>query len=43
VTVNLPMTFIASTFGGTKNVYINAFDNLGFLSHWVTGGTWTVQ
>jgi len=42
VTVSLPMGFNAGTFSGTKNVYVNAFDNNGFLSHWVTGGTWTV-
>jgi hypothetical protein len=43
VMVSLPMTFNPGTFGGMKNVYVNAFDNFGFLSHWVTSGTWTVQ
>jgi hypothetical protein len=43
VTVSLPMTFNTGTFGGVKSVYVNAFDNFGLLSHWVTGGTWTVQ
>jgi len=43
VTVTLPITFNASTFGGPKNIYLNAFDDFGNLSHWVTSGTWTVQ
>jgi len=43
VTVSVPMTFNTTTFGGKQNVYVNAFDNYGFLSHWVTGGSWTVQ
>jgi len=43
VTVTLPMTFDPTTFGGAKNIYLNAFDDFGNLSHWVTGGTWTVQ
>jgi hypothetical protein len=43
VTVSLPMAFSPGTFGGTQNIYVNAFDNFGFLSHWVTGGTFTVQ
>jgi len=43
VTVALPMTFNPSTFGGAKNIYLNAFDNFGYLSHWVTSATWTVQ
>jgi hypothetical protein len=41
--VDLPLTFNSSTFGGAKNVYINAFDNFGYLSEWVTGGTFVVQ
>jgi hypothetical protein len=43
VTVSLPMTFNTPTFSGTRNIYVNAFDNYGNLSHWVTGGTWMVQ
>jgi len=43
VTVALPMTFNPSTFGGAKNIYLNAFDDFGKLSHWVTSATWTVQ
>jgi len=42
-TVNLPVTFNPATFGGLKNVYVNAFDNTGLLSHWVQLGTLTVQ
>ena len=43
VTVTLPMTFNAGTFGGAKNIYLDAFDDFGDLSDWVTSGTWTVQ
>lgn len=43
VTVSMAMTFNTSTFAGQQNIYVNAFDNAGHLSHWVTGGTWTVQ
>jgi len=43
VTVALPMTFDSSTFGGAKNIYLNAFDDFGKLSHWVNSATWTVQ
>jgi len=43
VTITLPMTFDTTTFGGAKNIYLNAFDNFGNLSHWVTSGTWTVR
>ena len=43
VTVTLPMNFQPSTFGGLKNVYVNAFDNYGLLTHWVQGATMTVQ
>jgi parallel beta-helix repeat protein len=43
VSVNLPMTFSTANFPGAKNVYVNAFDNFGFLSHWVTGASFTVQ
>jgi hypothetical protein len=31
-----------STFAGTKNVYVNAFDALGQLTHWVQKATLTV-
>jgi hypothetical protein len=37
------MTFQPGTFGGPKNVYVNAFDNNGLLTHWVQGATMTVQ
>ena len=40
---SVPMTFSAASFGGAKNVYLNAFDNAGLLTHWVQGGTLTVQ
>jgi len=43
VTVTLPMTFDPGTFGGAKNIYLNAFDDFGNLSHWVNSATWTVQ
>ena len=43
VTVTLPMTFDTGTFGGTKNIYLNAFDDFGDLSDWVSSATWTVQ
>jgi hypothetical protein len=43
VTVKLPLTFNAETLGGAQNVYVNAFDNVGMLSHWVLGGSWSVQ
>jgi hypothetical protein len=41
--LTLPMTFNAQTFGGSKKVYANTFDNAGNLSHWVQTGTWSVQ
>jgi hypothetical protein len=43
VTVTIPMNFQPGTFGGSKNVYVNAFDNYGLLTHWVQGATLTVQ
>jgi hypothetical protein len=43
VTVTLPMNFQPGTFGGFKNVYVNAFDNYGLLTHWVQGATMMVQ
>ena len=43
VAVSLPMTFNSATFGGSKIVYLNAFDIYGNLTHWITTGTWTVQ
>jgi hypothetical protein len=42
VTLNLPMRFQAGTFSGTKNAYVNAFDNFGLLTHWVQGPVVTV-
>jgi hypothetical protein len=41
--VNVPLTFQTGTFGGSKNVYGNAFDGGGLLSHWVQGATLLVQ
>jgi hypothetical protein len=43
VTVVFPMRFQPSTFAGRKNVYVNVFDNVGWLSHWVQVGTFNVQ
>ena len=43
VTTTYPMTFNRANFGGTKNVYGNAFDIGGSLTHWVQFGIWTVQ
>jgi parallel beta-helix repeat protein len=43
LTLNLPMTFSAASFGGAKNVYVNVFDIYGAVTHWVQTGTWTVQ
>lgn len=43
VTVSLPLTFNTTNFGGSQTVHVNAFDDFGFLSHWVAAGTWTVQ
>jgi hypothetical protein len=43
VTVTIPLNFQPGTFGGLKNVYVNAFDNYGLLTHWVQGATMTVQ
>lgn len=43
VSVTIPISFNAATFPGAKKIYVNAFDNSGLLSHWVQGGTWTVQ
>ena len=38
VSVSLPLTFNTATFAGPQNVYVNAFDNFGYLSHWGYGG-----
>src|SRR3954451_24281616 len=38
-----PISFTEATFAASKNIYVNAFDNGGLLSHWVQGGVWTVQ
>ena len=43
LTINLPMTFSSANFGGSKNVYVDAFDIYGAVTHWVQTGTWTVQ
>lgn len=41
LTLDLALTF-KSTFGGTKNVYMNAEDAMGLSSGWPRRGTWTV-
>ena len=33
--VTIPLILKPSTFGGQKTVYVNAFDNVGQLTHWV--------
>jgi hypothetical protein len=42
VTITLAMSF-SDNFLGQKNVYVNAFDEAGFLTHWVIGSTMLVQ
>jgi hypothetical protein len=43
VTVTIPLNLQAATFGGEKKVYVNAFDNVGYLTHWVQASTLMVQ
>ena len=43
MTLHVPFTFNTATFGGQKNVYVNAFDNTGAVTHWINTGTFTVQ
>jgi hypothetical protein len=43
LTVVFPLRFQPSTFGGPKKAYVNVFDNVGWLSHWVQVGTFNVQ
>jgi hypothetical protein len=44
VTVSVPMVFNPALFGvGTKNIYLDVFDNLGAVSHWLQSGTVTIQ
>jgi hypothetical protein len=43
LTLNVPFTFNTGTFGGAKNIYVDAFDLHGAVTHWVRTGTWTVQ
>jgi hypothetical protein len=43
VTITIPMNFQPATFSGLKNVYVNAFDNNGLLTHWVQGATMAIQ
>ena len=43
VSLTLALTFQPSTFAGKRNVYVNAFDILGNLTHWVHGGTLNIQ
>jgi hypothetical protein len=41
-TLTLPVTYSAG-FSGPKFVYVNVFDNVGLLTHWVTASTMLVQ
>jgi hypothetical protein len=43
VTVTIPLNFKPATFGGMRNVYVNAFDIAGQLSHWVQASTINVR
>jgi len=43
VTVTIPLNLQVATFGGEKKVYVNAFDNVGYLTHWVQTSTLRVQ
>lgn len=43
VTVNLPVTFITGTFSGAQSIYVNAFDQSGLTTDWVSGANWTIQ
>ena len=43
VSLTLPVSFSAVTFGGAKKIYVNAFDNWGSLTHWVQAGNWIVR
>jgi hypothetical protein len=43
ITVTVPVSFFPATFAGGKNVYGNAFDNVGLTSHWIQGGVLNVQ
>jgi hypothetical protein len=43
VTVHIPLTLNPQTFDGYQRIYANAFDNVGNLSHWVTGGIFRVE
>jgi lysophospholipase L1-like esterase len=41
--IALPVTFNPNVFVGDKNVYVNAFDITGNLTHWVRGGTYIIE
>jgi hypothetical protein len=43
IVLTLPLSFNTGSFGGLKNIYLNAFDTTGYLSHWVQAGIWTVE
>jgi hypothetical protein len=43
MSLTIAFQFSRSTFGGAKNVYVNAFDNNGFLTHWIVGATVSVS
>ena len=42
LTLTIPVSYAAG-FAGQKSVYVNAFDNVGLLTHWVVGSTMLVQ
>jgi hypothetical protein len=43
LTINVPFTFQSTRFAGSKNIYVNAFDSTGQLSHWSQTGTFSVR
>jgi hypothetical protein len=43
LTVVFPMRFQPGTFGGAKKAYVNVFDRVGWLSHWVQVAGFNVQ
>src|SRR5262249_32750568 len=42
ITMSLPYTFNNSSFTGSKNIYVDIFDNAKKVSHWIQTGTWIV-
>ena len=43
LTVTFPLSFQPAAFAGAKKVYVNVFDTVGQLSHWVQVGNLNVQ